>query len=605
MAHQETSDVGRLIKDRYLLSARLGSGAHGEVWLADDQEMGRKVALKRVRDNYPASPEARRLALADEAKTLGRLNHPNVVVAHDVVVDNNELWLVMEYLPAGSLADLDRIPTERAARFAVQLIDALAALQRNRILHCDIKPSNVLLADDHTAKLADFGLAQLPDGTVSLPHGGQLVGTPGYMAPEVADGQTPTAASDMFSVGATIYHLVEGHSPYGEPKHYQTMLELAKRGKIVEPRHAGNLSGLLISMLAAKPEDRPSPDDARRQLARLGFGVPKTALRLPMLPLPRPSRGVLVGAGAVVVVGVIAAVLVAFLQSGPSAAAGKPAMPSDPRNVDPCGFVDVATLSGLGKIDKSDDSGNFNRCDMYITTSLGGVDVETQLQTDAEAEGVPQGSTTKTGGMTVVAQPLNGGECDRAIVLDDGDQVDITTTPQHDTQSTTNLCPIADTATNSAVHTITDKGFPKRESLPPSWSWFYVSACGLVDANTLDQFPGVDALHPEVGFDNWECRWNSTTSSASLLVRFDRNGPLSAGDGQPIRVGRYAAFVAQNDYADNSCEVKVQSNHQYTDDQGSQTVELLLVVITGPQPMAQMCTQATGIASAAAAKLPS
>lgn len=609
MAQEEMADVGRLVAGRYRLAKRLGSGAHGEVWLAEDIELRRRVALKRVHTNDPRPLAERERTLRREARMLAQLNHSNVVAVHHIVVDSDELWLVMEYVPAGSLADIGQVPLERAAILAAQLVDALVAMQRRGMLHCDIKPSNVLLGEDDLVKLTDFGLSRLPDGTFTLPNGRQLVGTPAFMAPEVAASESePTPASDVFSLGATIYALLEGHSPYGEADKNRPMLQLASRGVIVEPRRAGRLTPLLTGMLARDPEQRLAAGQVKNKLAALGFGQKRTVPRAKpswrvLQPLPRPRGRMAIAAAGFAVVAMVVAVVLAFLSALPGQTT-RGLIVSDQQTVDPCALADTAMLGGFGQTDKSSDDGNFNRCDVHITTAAGEVDVKVELNTPVEAGGVPQGQVAHPEGLTVVTQPVNDGECDRAIVLDDQNQVDVTAGVDPG-KPTTNLCHIADVATDSAVHTLTTSGLPQRRSLPPSWSWFYASACGLLDANALDQFPGVDALHPGIGFNNWECVWNSTTSSTSLLVRFDRNeGPPSAADGQPVQLAGRSAFVAPNSYADKSCEVIV-DGHQYTDDQGQPTVERLLMVITGPQPVSQLCDQTVAIARSAAAKLPS
>lgn len=607
MAGVDMAEAGRLVADRYRLVNQLGSGAHGEVWLAEDIELHPQVALKRVHTDDPRPLAERERTLRREARMLAQLNHPNAVTVHNIVVDSGELWLVMEYVPAGSLADLGPVPLQRAAFLAAQLVDVLVAMQRRGMLHCDIKPSNVLLAEDDLVKLSDFGLSRLPDGTFTLPRDRQLVGTPAFMAPEVASHDSePTSASDVFSLGATIYALIEGHSPYSEADNSRPMLQLAARGVIVEPRQAGRLTALLTGMLARDPQQRLTAGEVKNKLTTLGFGqkrpgLPPGSLWRALWPLPRRHVRTVIAAAAVVVVIAVVVAIASLLPSATPGAAGP-----NQQMADPCGLTDAAAVGRFGQIEKSDDDGNFNRCDLHVTTADADVDVKVELNTPAGAPGgpgVPEGQVTHPGGLTVVAEPLNDGQCDRAVVLPDQNQVDIAAQTKPG-QSTANLCPIADATTDSAVHTLTASGLPSRGSLPLSSSWFYSNACRIVDANALNQFPGVDALHPDVGFNNWECDWHSTTTSARLLVRFDRNDrPASAADGQPIQVAGHSAFVAQNDYAPNSCEVIVEGR-QYADNKAQLTEERLLVVIIGPQPMNQMCDQSVAIAQSATAKLP-
>jgi hypothetical protein len=617
-AHGEQTDAGRRIAGRYRLVKRLGSGAHGEVWLAQDIDLRRPIALKRVHGNDPRPVAERERALWREATVLAQLNHPNVVTVHHIVVDSDELWLVMEYVPAGSLADLGRISPDRVGLLATQLADVLVAMHRKGLLHCDIKPSNVLLAEDDLVKLSDFGLSRLPDGMFTLPGGRQIVGTPAFMAPEVAANESqPTPASDVFSLGATLYTLVEGHSPYGAVDDTRPMLQRAARAAITEPRRAGRLAPLLAGMLASDPEQRLTAGHVQNTLATLGFGQPTRSARLTRtrprsraLALVPGSRGRL----AVVAGGIGVVVVAAVLAYRPTASTHTPTVAKPPtltqtqtprlvvanqQVVDPCGLADADAMSRFGETDTSNDDGNFNRCDIYVNNAAGEVDMNIQLDT-GEA---PQGQVTHQDGLAVVAQGLNGHECDEAIVLADQNLVDITVKTTSPGQPTASLCPIADVATASAVHTLATKGLPRRGSMPPSWSWFYADACGLVDANGLAQLPGIDALHPDVGFSNWECTWHSTTGDGKLQVLFDRNGPLSAADGQPIHIAGKPAFLTQ-DKTDGSCEVDIEG-HRYTDDRGSATVELLKVIITSDQRMTQMCVETEAVAKSAVAKLPS
>ncbi|MGH3793299.1 MAG: protein kinase domain-containing protein [Pseudonocardiaceae bacterium] len=605
MSNEETADEGRLIDGRYQLTRQLGSGAHGVVWLAEDTKVPRQVALKRVLANDPRPVAERKRSFKGEARALARLHHRNVVILHDIVInENDELWLVMEYVLTGSLADISRMPPERAMRIGEQLADALAAMHRNQMLHCDIKPGNVLLADeDDWVKLSDFGLSRLPEGSMSLPVGSLIVGTPAFMAPEVANGEEPSSASDVFSLGATVYALVEGCSPYGPADNGRPMLNLARREAIIEPRRAGPLAPVLREMLARDPRHRPTADQAKKKLAVIGgrqpVALPRRVFRLP--PLPRPSGRVGVATAACSLVGIVLAWV--FWPGSPPQTPSSPVV-SDQRAVDPCALADADAFSRFGGTDKQDDAGNFNRCDVYVATADGRVDVKVELNTPAEVGGVPQGQVRQSGGLTIVAEPLDDGECDRAIVLSDRNQVDIAASVDQDGQRTKYLCTLADAATKGAVNTLARNGIPRRASLPPSWSWFYVNACGLLDADALAQFPGVAALNPDIGFNNWECVWHSTTSSAFLRVRFDRNGIPTAADGQPVQLAGRSAFVAPNGYGDKTCQVAV-IGHQYTDSLAQPTVERLLVVITGPQPVNQLCDQTVAIARSAATKLPS
>jgi anti-sigma factor RsiW len=200
-----------------------------------------------------------------------------------------------------------------------------------------------------------------------------------------------------------------------------------------------------------------------------------------------------------------------------------------------------------------------------------------------------------------VKEPASRGECDRTVVLPGQIHIDITASQTGTGRA--DLCAISDAASTSAVTTVAHSGIPRRTTSIPAWSWLHADACALLTPNALAQLPGVDALHPDVGFGNWECRWHSTTHHASLLVRFDRNQPLTASDGNPVTLAGRSAFIAPHGDGDPTCTASI-VGRRFTDSNGEPAVELLLIFITGPQTTPQLCSQATAIARAAAPHLP-
>lgn len=223
---------GQLVVGRYRLEEQVGRGGNGTVWRATDEELGRTVAVKRAlpRDDGQQVRLQRR-----EAKILAKLNHPNVVTLYDMVNDGAEWWLVMEYIPARSLAEHGTLPPDRVARIGAQIARALQAVHAAGVLHRDIKPGNVLLFGDDHAKLGDFGISQVVEGDATLNDTALVVGTPGYLAPEVANGEDPTRASDVFSLGAMLFAAVEGRSPYGVSGNPLVLIRRAAAGDIARP----------------------------------------------------------------------------------------------------------------------------------------------------------------------------------------------------------------------------------------------------------------------------------------------------------------------------------------------------------------------------------
>ncbi|HEU5471574.1 MAG TPA: serine/threonine-protein kinase [Actinophytocola sp.] len=270
----------RVVAGRYRLGSRIGSGAMGVVWQAHDERLHRTVAIKQLLlhpELSPAQAEEARLRSMREGRIAARLSHPNAVTVYDVAEHRGEPWLVMEYLPSRSLAaviaDRGALPPEEVARIGTQVAAALIAAHSAGIVHRDVKPANVLLGDDGTVKITDFGISRAT-GDVTVTATGMLAGTPAYLAPEVAKGREPTAASDVFSLGSTLYTAVEGHSPFGLGENTLALLYAVAAGRISPPRQAGPLTALLMSLLRVDPTERLSMVEARDGLAAVAAGRP-------------------------------------------------------------------------------------------------------------------------------------------------------------------------------------------------------------------------------------------------------------------------------------------------------------------------------------------
>ncbi|MFJ4217332.1 serine/threonine-protein kinase, partial [Streptomyces hydrogenans] len=216
-----TEENHPLIAGRYRLVERIGQGGMGRVWRGLDQQLfGREVAIKEILFP-PGMNEADREALlrrfTGEARAAVTLSHPGVITVHDVVEHRGAPVIVMELIRGRSLAaeirDHGRLPVRRVAEIGAAVLDALTEAHAARIVHRDIKPDNVLLARDRVV-LTDFGIAHLADATTKLSHSGIVIGTPQYMPPEQLDGKRPTPANDLWALGATLYHAVEGRPPF-------------------------------------------------------------------------------------------------------------------------------------------------------------------------------------------------------------------------------------------------------------------------------------------------------------------------------------------------------------------------------------------------------
>src|ERR1700689_1840154 len=212
--------TGHLVAGRYRLNDQLGRGAMGIVWRGRDELLERDVAIKEVRVPAMVSQEDAGIVYQRtlrEARTAARLNHPGVVTVFDVVEENGSPWIVMELVQARAL---DQIVTEdgplpplAAARVGECLLSALSCAHSAGILHRDVKPSNVLIDSGGRAVLTDFGIAKF-EGDPGLTQVGMVVAPPGFPAPERLRGQPATPASDLWSLGATLYAAVEGRGPF-------------------------------------------------------------------------------------------------------------------------------------------------------------------------------------------------------------------------------------------------------------------------------------------------------------------------------------------------------------------------------------------------------
>src|SRR6185437_3852572 len=250
--------TGRVIAGRYNLQTPIGRGAMGVVWRAHDRLLDREVAVKEVVISALIGAEERHNAYQRtlrEARTAARLSHRGVVAVYDVAEEDGRPWIVMELVPSQSLDQLlvveSRLPAARAGRIGQQLLSALAAAHTAGVLHRDVKPSNVLIATnksadgwDERAVLTDFGIAQLASAP-RLTQTGMVMGSPVFTAPERIRGSDATPASDLWSLGATIYAAVEGRGPYeNRGGAITTMSAIINEDAPVAP-HAGQLAPII------------------------------------------------------------------------------------------------------------------------------------------------------------------------------------------------------------------------------------------------------------------------------------------------------------------------------------------------------------------------
>ncbi|CAB82017.1 serine/threonine-protein kinase [Streptomyces violaceoruber] len=262
---------GRVIAGRYRLHERLGRGGMGIVWRATDQLLAREVAVKALPlDESLSAAEARRRRerTLREARAVAQLRHPHVIVVHDVVEDDGRAYMVMELVDGGSLADrvLTRGPVDavEAARIGVALLDALDTAHASGILHRDVKPSNVLVADDGRVVLTDFGVAQVA-GATTLTESGSFVGSPEYTAPERMSGAGTGPESDLWSLGVLLCAVLSGASPFHRDS-LGGVLHAVVTEEIRPPAQAGPLLPVVRGLLERDPRRRLDAASAQRML---------------------------------------------------------------------------------------------------------------------------------------------------------------------------------------------------------------------------------------------------------------------------------------------------------------------------------------------------
>ncbi|MGW7350724.1 serine/threonine-protein kinase [Streptomyces sp. NPDC054784] len=490
---------GDEVAGRYVFKEVVGAGRSGDVWLVHDTLIDQYVAAKPGRAASARGSGARHLL--DEPRALAKFrDHPHVVTLFDVLpasevadaasdgvadgggaaartegdggdrpgartetggatgdgatttggattaddgggAGEQAYWFVMEYVSGGSLDRLPPMSPRQAARIGVELADALASLHDNGVVHCDIKPANVGLSRRGTAMLLDFGAAHRVDGTATAVAEGPFSFTPDYAAPELAMGDEPRPASDVFCLAATLYALVTGAPPRGGQTTVGTGREgargpgpvterlsywMAERGVVeIDADAVGPLQPVLAAMLRHDPARRPAAAEAGRLLAAVAAGSAPASDRT----APRPAARVRQRLAAALTLGATVAAAVALLpgdgtgtgardaagargtssadsavdgtahrgrtggagapgNGAPDGTAGSPV--GDPRTADPCALVDPAALGRFGAAERAPEQGHFDRCALRVHTgggSRGDVAVRLRAGTPPEDDG--------------------------------------------------------------------------------------------------------------------------------------------------------------------------------------------------------------------------
>jgi tRNA A-37 threonylcarbamoyl transferase component Bud32 len=253
----------------------------GSVWAAQDEVLGREVALKEVLPSHDLTPEQRELIrkrTMREARAAARITHHAAVTVYDTFEDEGRPWIVMQLLNTESLADAlardGRLPPAAVATIGVDLVDALAAAHRAGVLHRDVKPANVMLFENGNVVLTDFGIATVADDP-TLTTTGMMVGSAEYMSPERARGERPSTASDLWSLGVTLFTAVEGKSPFRRDGQLPTLTAVVTEPAPEAP-NAGALAPIIAQLLTKDPAARPGVEQVRVALLAAKAAEPVT-----------------------------------------------------------------------------------------------------------------------------------------------------------------------------------------------------------------------------------------------------------------------------------------------------------------------------------------
>ncbi|MER7377753.1 serine/threonine-protein kinase [Streptomyces lanatus] len=630
-----TLKAGHQVAGRYLLKEPIGRGGMGVVWQAWDETLKRIVAVKCAR---PDDDQAAR-RLKKEAQYAARLHHPNIVPVFDFVEEREEgdgegsgsgeatCWIVMEYVPSRSLAQLveaELLSPEDAGSVGCQIAAALAKSHALGVVHGDVTPENILVTEDGVARLTDFGIARALWSDVTLTHtitAGVVRGKPKYLAPELAKGRPADEKADVFSLGASLFAAVEGHSPYGQVDHPMAYVARAIQGHLEPAERAGRLTDPLTALLELDARRRPDAAEAYRLLTRAAPPPPEVQSRLVdhntlhlaslTLRLPRAVRrrrrplGLAAGALAAAI-GITAGII--GLTWGDDKGAGPDPKPSAPASAhagaigdvftaDPCGLLDAASMSRFGNTEIDPDYGELDRCDVLVLSDdgdeLAGVDLNFSSDGRQFDAGVP---IRRVGNVEVASLTRAGDDCERFISTSDGRGIFVVGTRRE--AAAPDPCALADAATDHAVAVLDQGPVPRRPAPWPTTSLARLNACQLLDTAALKRLPGLRTQPSDHGFADWECDWSSVDGDQAFVqLSFTRDNQLE-DNGDPTTIAGTKSYVSPEEDGERSCAVYV-PHRTYTNSVGDGTTELFRLTVSGEQPTEKACATAETLSAIA------
>ncbi len=274
-----------LLNNRYQLLEPLGTGGMAQVYRARDLMLERYVAIKMLRSDYSSDPNVQ-VRFRQEAKAAANLSHPNIVTVHDFGFDQGKLFIVMEHVPGTNLKimidNIGKFTPEEALPIVIQACAGLGYAHRAGLVHCDVKPHNILITPDRRVKVTDFGIARAISGIRPDEQSDVVWGSPLYFSPEQAAGQAPSPASDVYSLGVVMYEMMTGRPPF-VAKTPETLARLHREMKPQppgdqNPKISPELDQIILKVLSKEPSARYRTAD---QLGRvlMTFGQQKQTQR--------------------------------------------------------------------------------------------------------------------------------------------------------------------------------------------------------------------------------------------------------------------------------------------------------------------------------------
>jgi len=262
-----------ILNDRYQLDKQLGEGGMAIVYQASDLMLERTIAVKILRKDFSKS-KAFQERFKEEARAAANLTHPNIVTVHDFGFDNDRLFIVMEHVPGTDLKQIIKksgaLPADHASRLFIQACAGIGYAHRAGLVHCDIKPHNMLVTPDHRLKVTDFGIAR---ALASVKHDEQsqaIWGSPAYFSPEQAAGRAPSPASDVYSLGIVLFEMLTGELPFTDPSPQELALlhryEAPPSAREINPEISAELEEIIVKVLSKEPNSRYRTAD---QLGRI------------------------------------------------------------------------------------------------------------------------------------------------------------------------------------------------------------------------------------------------------------------------------------------------------------------------------------------------